>query len=234
MDRVEFVRLLGFALAGGASPLRWASASPLPAGTAIPSGSPSPAARKWNECDVNTALPYNRPIGLTMRVLDGPDFNLIKYRGQAVLLQIFATWCGPCNQEMPHTVVAAKEYAPHGLAVIGIDFGEEDNTVRAFRKRFGIPFPIAMDSKGTFVRALELGNVDAAVNFPVTLFVDPNGYLYCDVIGGMSSSELHYRIEHFLAVSAPALVPKPSPSPPPTRRFHVWVRPEREAVHNEP
>jgi thiol-disulfide isomerase/thioredoxin len=154
-----------------------------------------------------------------MRVLDGPDFNLIKYRGQAVLLQIFATWCGPCNKEMPHTVMAAQEYAPRGLAVIGIDFGEEDNTVRAFRKRYGIPFPIAMDAKGTFVRALEIGNVDASVNFPVTLFIDPNGYLYCDVIGAMSSGELRYRIEHFLAVSAPALLPKPSPSPLPTRRF---------------
>lgn len=216
---MEFVRLLGFASAGGASPLRAVSASPLPAVTALPTGSPSPAVRKWTDCDVNAALPYNRPIGLTMRVLDGPDFNLIKYRGQAVLLQIFATWCGPCNKEMPHTVMAAQEYAPRGLAVIGIDFGEEDNTVRAFRKRYGIPFPIAMDAKGTFVRALEIGNVDASVNFPVTLFIDPNGYLYCDVIGAMSSGELRYRIEHFLAVSAPALLPKPSPSPLPTRRF---------------
>lgn len=148
-----------------------------------------------------------------MRVLDGPNFNLIAYRGQAVLLHIFATWCGPCNREMPYIVEAAQEYAPHGLAVIGIDTGEKDNTVRAFRKRFGIPFPIAMDADGTFARVLEVGDKGATINFPVTLFIDPNGYLYCQVVGGMSPTELHYRIEHFLTVSAPALAPKSSPSP---------------------
>lgn len=230
MDRTEFAKLLGFALAGSASPLRAVSALPLPAASALPTGSPSPAPRKWSDCDVNPALPYNRPIGLTMRVLDGPDFNLIKYRGQAVLLQIFATWCGPCNEEMPHTVAAAQEYAPRGLAVVGIDFREEDNTVRAFRKRYGISFPIAMDADGSFVRVLEIGKVNAALNFPVTLFIDPNGYLYCDVIGGMSRSELRYRVEHFLAVSAPALAPKPSPSPSPARRFYGLVRPQRRTI----
>ena len=211
MDRVEFVTLLGFALAG--------SVAPSPLASPLPTVSPSPAARKWDDCDVSTALPYNRPIGLTMRVLDGPRFDLLKYRGRAVLLQIFATWCGPCNKEMPHMVAAAQEYEPRGLAVIGIDFREEDNTVRAFRKRYGIPFPIAMDADGTFVSVLEIGKADAPINFPVTLFIDPNGYLYCDVIGGIDRSELRYRIEHFLAISAPALVPKPSPSPSPTGRF---------------
>ena len=151
-----------------------------------------------------------------MRVLDGPNFNLAAYRGQAVMLHIFATWCGPCNTEMPYVVEAAQEYAPRGLAVIGIDAREEDNTVRAFRKRFGIPFPVAMDADGTFVRVLEVGDQGATINFPVTLFIDPNGYLYCQMVGGMSRSELRYRIEHFLAVSAPALVPKKTPPTAPT------------------
>jgi thiol-disulfide isomerase/thioredoxin len=209
MDRVEFVTLLGFMLAG--------STSPLPSGRPLPTASPSPAARQWDDCDVNPVLPYNRPIGLKMRVLDGPDFDLVKYRGQALLLHIFATWCGPCNREMPHVVEAAQEYAPRGLAVIGIDSREEDDTVRAFRKRYDISFPIAMDGDGTFTRVLEVGGTSSTVNFPVTLFIDPNGYLYCEVVGGMSRSELRYRIERFLAVSAPALAPKPSPSSSPGR-----------------
>ena len=143
MDRVEFLTLLGFAFASSASPL--------------PSSSPSASPSPWDQCEQSNALAYDRPLGLTMRVLDGPEFNLMKYRGQPVLLHIFATWCGPCNREMPHMVEAAQDYASRGLAVIGIDAREEDDTVRAFRKRYGITFPIAMDANGTFVNVLELG-----------------------------------------------------------------------------
>ena len=146
-------------------------------------------------------------------VLDGPDFDLVKYRGQAVLLHIFATWCGPCNREMPHIVEAAAEYAPRGLTIVGIDSSESDNTVRAFRKRYGMTFPIAMDANGSFVQALEIGvSRNADINYPVTLFIDPNGYLYCDFIGSMGRRQLRYRIEHFLAAAAGAIVPRPSPS----------------------
>jgi peroxiredoxin len=195
MERGAFLQLLSFALAGGASPL--------------PSPTPSPG--KWDECDVSPSLPYNRPIGLKMRALDGPDFDLVKYRGQAVLLHIFATWCGPCNHEMPNVVEAAADYAQRGLAIVGIDFGESDNTVRAFRKRYGITFPIAMDANGTFVKVLEVGGrSNANIDFPVTLFIDPNGYLYCDLVGSVGRAQLRYRIDHFLAAAAGSIAPKPS------------------------
>lgn len=194
MDRGEFVKILGLALAGGASP----------------SPSPTASPNKWDECDVDAALPYDRPLGLKMRVLDGPDFDLVKYRGQPVLLHIFATWCGPCNREMPHIVEAAADYAPRGLSVVGIDSMEPDDTVRAFRKRYGITFPIAMDANGTFVKVLEVGARSSAdINYPVTLFIAPNGYLYCDLIGSRGRREMRYRIERFLEASA---APQPSPS----------------------
>jgi thiol-disulfide isomerase/thioredoxin len=198
MDRGEFLTALLFAFSGGAS------------------ASPSPAAspNKWDECVKNTALPYDRPLGLTMRVLDGPNFDLTKYRGRAVLLNIFATWCGPCNTEMPYVVEAATDYASRGLAVIGIDAREEDNTVRAFRHRYGVTFPIAMDRDGTFVQVLEIGQSGTTLTFPVSLFIDPNGLLYCDTRGGMGRAQLRHRIEHFLAASAPAIVmPSSSPTP---------------------
>lgn len=191
MDRSEFLNLLAFALASGASPLP------------SPTASPAPASDKWSECDVSPALPYDRPLGLKMRVLDGPDFDLMKYRGQAVLLNIFATWCGPCNREMPYVIEAAADYAARGLAVVGINSSEKDDTVRAFRKRYDITFPIAMDADGSFVAALELGaRSQSDINFPVTLFVTPKGYLYCDLVGGLGRAELRYRIERFLAASA--------------------------------
>jgi thiol-disulfide isomerase/thioredoxin len=202
MDRGEFLSTLLFAFAAGPSP--------------SPASSPAASPNKWDECAVNSILPYDRPLELKMRVLDGPDFDLLEYRGRAVLLNIFATWCGPCNKEMPYIVEAAAEYAARGLAVIGVDTREEDNAVRAFRQRYGITFPIAMDARGSLVKALESGPNDSNIIFPVTLFIAPNGYLYCDVTGNMTRRELRYRVEHFLADSASLLAPSPSPSPSPS------------------
>ncbi len=202
MERRLFLDLLGITFAKSASPVR------------LLSPSPSPSSNPWNECEQSAALPYDRPLGLKMRVLDGPDFDLVKYRGQAVLLHIFATWCGPCNREMPFMVQAATDYASRGLAIIGIDSAEPDDTVRAFRKRYGITFPIAMDADGTFVKVLEVGaRNNADLTFPATLFVDPDGYLYCDLVGSIGHAQLRYRIDRFLTASAGALTPRPSPSP---------------------
>src|SRR5579863_7920513 len=184
MYRGDLLKMLGLSLAGAASPL--------------PASSPN----AWDECEQSTALPHDRPLGLKMRVLDSPDFDLIAYRGKAVLLNIFATWCGPCNREMPYVVEAASDYADRGLAVVGIDSRESDDAVRAFRKRYNIPFPIAMDADGSFARVLEVGQDHGTVNYPVTLFIDPRGYLYCDLLGSVGRAQLRYRVERFLGASA--------------------------------
>ncbi|MGA7747323.1 MAG: hypothetical protein WCA52_10000, partial [Candidatus Aquilonibacter sp.] len=68
-----------------------ATATPTPKPTPAPSSTLAP----WDQCIESTALSYDRPIDIVMQTLDGPDFHLLKYRGQAVLLNIFATWCGP-------------------------------------------------------------------------------------------------------------------------------------------
>lgn len=134
-----------------------------------------------------------------MRVLDGPDFDLVKYRGRPTLLHIFATWCEPCAIEMPHIVELANEYASQGLAVVGIDFQESDNTVRAYRKKYAIPFPIAMDEDGGFTNALESRN-QTKLEFPASLYITADGYLYCYTEGTSRNPgpELTYRIQKFI------------------------------------
>jgi hypothetical protein len=85
--------------------------------------------------------------------------------------------------------------------------------VRAFRKRYAITFPIAMDADGSFARVLEIGAATGTVNYPVTLFVDPRGYLYCDLLGSVGRAQLRYRVERFIAASAPEITVAPSPRP---------------------
>jgi thiol-disulfide isomerase/thioredoxin len=136
---------------------------------------------------------------------------LVQYRGKAVLINIFATWCGPCNKEMPALVAAAQTYASRGLQLVSIDSRESDDAVRAFRKKYGITTPIAMDQNGGFTRALEVGVQSRPVEVPVTLFIDPAGYLYCVRDGDMDDKQLTYRIERFLTASAAELKSSPPP-----------------------
>lgn len=181
-----------------------AAATPHPVPTATP--------YSWDTCFQNPVLPYDRPLDLQMRVLDGPDFHLMKYRGSPTILHIFATWCEPCAYEMPYVVDVSAKYAAAGLKVVGIDIAESDNAVRAYRKKFAIPFPIAMDANGGFTRALETGGAGNE-EIPVSLYVTPSGYLYCYTRGTTKNAqrELTYRVEKFLRDAPP--LPQPSQTP---------------------
>jgi thiol-disulfide isomerase/thioredoxin len=186
------------------------------AATASPKPSPSPSLARQDTCLKSAALPYDRPLDMTMPVLDGPDFQLKSYRGRAVLLNIFTTWCGPCNEEQYGLVLAAARYASLGLSVIGIDDRELDETVRAYRRRFRIAYPIAMDRRGDFTRALMVGGGKGRIVYPTSIFITPQGYLYCYMQDYMEPAELNSRIKKFLADAPPVIAPSPSPSPSPS------------------
>ena len=110
--------------------LHGATAATIGALAPKPSSSQSPSGNPLDLCEDNPAIPYNRPVGLQMRVLDGPDFDLMKYRGYAVWINIFATWCPPCNHEQAGVVSLAQKYYDRGLRVVGLDYMESDDTVR--------------------------------------------------------------------------------------------------------
>jgi len=115
-------------------------------------------------------------------------------------------------------VASAQRYFDRGLRVIGVDFMEPDDTVRAYRKKFGITYPIAMDVNGGFTQALEVGRTDNDVVFPAHLFFTPQGYLSCYVLGSMENSQVIARIEELLALgnATPAPVAAPTPTATPT------------------
>jgi len=171
---------------------------------AVSASTPAPAApvaskkHPTMECSKNAALPYDRPLEIHLPVLDGPDFRLSDYRGRLVLLNIFATWCGPCKYEASYLVAAAAKYADDGLSVIGIDMNETDDTVRDFRKIYGVTYPIAMDRRGILTHNVQL---DSESGIPASLFITPKGFLGCYVVGNFERDDLNGRIEILLAAT---------------------------------
>jgi thiol-disulfide isomerase/thioredoxin len=174
-----------------------ATPTPFPEPTWHPVPVPTPPPREG--CVNPSKLPLDRPLGLTLRVLDGPDLHLEKLREYVVWLNFFATWCGPCHREMPDIVALANQRFADGLRVVGVNVAEEDDKVRAFRKKYSINFPIAMDNKAGVFTALKL------VYYPTSLFLKPNGRLGCVRRGLLVPGEMAAELAKLgLAAGPPA------------------------------
>ena len=176
-----------------------ASPQPVPAASAQPSGKskPTPKPHVHGPNGV-TSLPEHRPIAWTMDVLDGPPFDLSAYRGKVVFVNIFATWCGPCRAEQPAVVAFAKAHASDTI-VVGMNYEEQDSDVREYRKKFAIPYPIAMDRGGAILRGVYKGG---EMKFPTTIVFRRDGSLSCAWAGDASREWFDSEREAALAGTA--------------------------------
>jgi peroxiredoxin len=81
----------------------------------------------------------------TLKTLDNQEVTLSGFRGKVVLLDFWATWCGPCRQSIPHLVDLYRSHHAEGVEVVGmsVDKGGEE-TVRKFVQAMGVPYPIVL------------------------------------------------------------------------------------------
>jgi thiol-disulfide isomerase/thioredoxin len=113
----------------------------------------------------------------SVKGMDGNTVSLAAVRGKVVLLNFWATWCGPCRMEVPDLVELQKKY-PERLQVIGLVVDdEEQEAVRAFAKRYSINYPIAM---ATNEMRFRFGGVPA---LPTTFIIDAQGRVVQKHIG---------------------------------------------------
>jgi thiol-disulfide isomerase/thioredoxin len=187
ISRVHFV--LGAASSLAALPVAGRADEPTPAPSgdpspALPAPSASPRATHKHVHGANgvTRIPENRTIEWKMEVLDGPEFRLSSYRGKVVFANVFATWCPPCRAEQPAVVAFARAH-PDDTVVIGVDVDETDDAVRAYRKKFEIAYPIAMNRSRLSVPGIFKND---SLLFPITLVFHPDGKLSCAWTGSRS------------------------------------------------
>lgn len=101
--------------------------------------------------------------------LDHKTLDLKSYRGKVVLLNFWATWCAPCQLEIPHFVAWQKQYGPRGLQIIGISMDDDPALVRTLYQKLHLNYPVAMGDA-------PLGKLYGGVlGLPVTFLIDRNG-----------------------------------------------------------
>ncbi|HMD02751.1 MAG TPA: redoxin domain-containing protein, partial [Candidatus Baltobacteraceae bacterium] len=115
----------------------------------------------------------------TLKTLSGQTVSLESYRGKTLVINVWATWCPPCRQEMPDLISSYAKLRPSGVEFLGVDSTEEAPIVRAYVVAKGLAYPQAIDSDKRFSNAYDIQY------FPTTLVIDPQGILrarYIDVI----------------------------------------------------
>lgn len=127
--------------------------------------------------------------------LDGRPIRLADLRGRPVVVNFWASWCGPCVEEFPLLERALDRHHDQGLAVVGIVFNDHSESARAFMTRMGAGWPAAMDPGG-----------DLAAGYgvfapPATVFIGPDGIVRGRQIGPFSASDLERQLALILARS---------------------------------
>jgi cytochrome c biogenesis protein CcmG/thiol:disulfide interchange protein DsbE len=125
--------------------------------------------------------------------LGGSKLQLSSLKGQAVVVNFWATWCEPCKIEMPWLVDLQKKYGPQGLQILGVAMDDaEDQAIRDFAKKMGVNYPVL---KGTEALADLYGGLEG---LPATFFVDRSGKISDEAMGLMSQSLIEDSIKHAL------------------------------------
>jgi cytochrome c biogenesis protein CcmG/thiol:disulfide interchange protein DsbE len=143
----------------------------------------------------NSASPSSQIKGkpapeFSLESLEGQTVHLADFRGKAVLLNFWATWCQPCKIEMPWLEQMQQQYGPEGLQIVGIamdDASKED--IAKFTKEMGVNYPILLGKES-------VGDAYGGVQFlPSTFFIDRNGKIVDRVFGLKSRSEIEDDIK---------------------------------------
>lgn len=130
--------------------------------------------------------------------LDGKTVHLSDFRGKAVLLNFWATWCEPCKIEMPWFVELQKQYGPQGLEIVGISMGDDTrDEVAKFATTMGVDYPILIGKES---ERDSVADLYGGVQFlPVSVYIDRNGHIVNKIFGLKSRSEIEDSIKKALA-----------------------------------
>jgi thiol-disulfide isomerase/thioredoxin len=129
---------------------------------------------------------------LNLKDINGQKVRLRHLRGKAVVLNFWATWCGPCKAELPMLVDAAKDYGSRGVVFLAVSLDDEKTKqlVPAFVTAHQLNFPVWLGASGDDLAKLGLGEA-----VPATAFVDQDGHIMGRILGQLRQEDLKERLD---------------------------------------
>ncbi len=123
--------------------------------------------------------------------LRGNPWRLSEHKGQAVLVNVWASWCPPCREETPGFVRVAREYDGKGFAIVGVSADEGPAPVRRFVDQFHVPYPAILPGADSPVIA-------AVESLPTSFLIDRKGRVATVYVGAVSERQLRGDIDRLL------------------------------------
>jgi peroxiredoxin len=105
----------------------------------------------------------------TLRTLDGRNLRLAEQRGQVVMVNFWATWCGPCRDEMPHLSRLHEKYRAAGFVMLGVNVDEDAKLAEKLATKLAVKFPVLPDSDKRVSKLYDLSAM------PSTVLIDKDG-----------------------------------------------------------
>jgi len=125
--------------------------------------------------------------------LSGQPVNMSSYRGKVVLLNFWATWCAPCQLEMPRFAAWQKQYGPQGLQILGVSMDDGPEGVHKLVNKLRINYPVVMGDE-------QIGTLYGGIlGLPVTFLIDRQGQVIARFQGEADLNAMEEQIKQLLA-----------------------------------
>jgi peroxiredoxin len=133
-------------------------------------------------------------LDFTLKDLNGRDVSLASYRGRPLLLNFWATWCGPCKEETPALIALADQYKSYDLAVLGISVDDPPEDLQKFARANKVNYPLLVGLGHDEL----LEAYDAEIGVPVSWVVASNGCPVAKHAGGATKDWFFSQVESLL------------------------------------
>ena len=127
----------------------------------------------------------------TLTTIEGEQITLSELRGRPIIVNFWATWCGPCRQETPHFQAFYEQHQDQ-VVMLGINQRESLEQINQFSDEFGMTYPILLDQQGAVYSDYQV------FGLPTTWFVIPDGVLISVAPGGVSAAYLEAQLAQYL------------------------------------
>ena len=141
-------------------------------------------------CDAPAAK--ENAADFTLQLFDGRTFTLSEHKGEAVIVNFFASWCFPCRAEAPALEAVHREYFEKKVIFLGVAFKDTDSAAKGFVEKYALSFPTGLDEdekiKETF----------GVYGLPTTFFIDGNGLITYTHSGAVTEELIKHELDKIL------------------------------------
>jgi peroxiredoxin len=128
----------------------------------------------------------------TLQDLEGSEISLSDFKGNGVVLNFWATYCPPCEKEMPYLNNVYQEYKEKGIKILAVNAKEPRIIVSPYVEEKNLSFPILLDRTGTTIDQYKI------LNLPVTFFIDEDGVIIEKFSGELTEKKIRSSVESII------------------------------------